>query len=145
MPSSNQQSERYDQGKEAVKEEILQEEQTHKDKKRSKERVQSERYDQGKEAVKEEILQEEQTHKDKKRSKERVQFDFSIDALERLDELKEAIGASTRAEVIRHALQLYEWFVSETNPSDTITLKNKDGELITTFKAKLLHSAMKSE
>jgi len=92
-----------------------------------------------------EKLPDEQTPVDKRRSKERIQFDFSIDALERLDHIKELTGASTRAEAIRQALRLYEWFVTETDPSDTITIKDKDNVLLSTFKAKLLHNSMKSE
>ncbi len=43
--------------------------------------------------------------------KERVQFDFTPDALDRLDQIKAATGATTRAETVRHALKVYEWFV----------------------------------
>jgi Ribbon-helix-helix protein, copG family len=103
------------------------------------------KHDEGKKTMPNEKLPDEQTPVDKRRSKERIQFDFSIDALERLDHIKELTGASTRAEAIRQALRLYEWFVTETDPSDTITIKDKDNVLLSTFKAKLLHNSMKSE
>src|SRR5581483_7183558 len=37
----------------------------------------------------------------------RVQFDFSKRSLEKLDELQSQLQAHTRAEVLRHALQLF--------------------------------------
>ena len=78
------------------------------------------------------------------KKKERVQLDFSTEALERLDELKEKTGASTRAEVVRQALRLYEWFVNETEPNSTIRITNSQGETTSMFKAFLLNSAMHS-
>jgi hypothetical protein len=77
------------------------------------------------------------------RAKERVQLDFAVEALERLDRLKEQIGASTRAETIRQALRLFEWFVNDTDPGDTITITDSSGEIVATFKARLLHNATK--
>jgi hypothetical protein len=74
----------------------------------------------------------------KKRGKERVQFDFSPDALDRIDRLKELIGASTRAEVIRQSLRVLDWFVTEIDSEDMVTVTDKDDEIITTFRAKLL-------
>ncbi len=86
----------------------------------------------------------ETTQKENKpRTKERVQLDFALDALERLDKLKEQTGASTRAETIRQALRLFEWFVNDTDPGDTITITDSSGEIVATFKAKLLHNATK--
>lgn len=70
--------------------------------------------------------------------KERVQFDFSPEALKRLDDIKEKTGAATRAETVRNALRLYEWFVNETTPDTVIKLFGKDNEVISAFKAKLL-------
>jgi hypothetical protein len=46
---------------------------------------------------------EEMQQNEKKSPKERVQFDFSSDALSRLDQLKTRLDAGTRAEVIRLA------------------------------------------
>lgn len=70
--------------------------------------------------------------------KERVQFDFSPEALQRLDEIKLKIGAATRAETVRNALRLYEWFVNETEPESTIKILDKNNQVTSIFKAKLL-------
>ena len=72
------------------------------------------------------------------KQKERVQFDFSPEALQRLDEIKMKIGAATRAETVRNALRLYEWFVNETDPESTIKVLDKSNEVTSIFKAKLL-------
>ena len=72
------------------------------------------------------------------KQKERVQFDFSSEALQRLDELKLKVGAATRAETVRNALRLYEWFVNETDPESTIKVFDKSNEATSIFKAKLL-------
>ncbi len=83
---------------------------------------------------------EEHTPKEtRKRDKERVQFDFAPEALDRIDDMKDRIGATTRAEVIRQALRVLEWFITETEPNDTITISNSDNEIIARFKARLLH------
>lgn len=76
-----------------------------------------------------------------KKGKERVQLDFSSEALERLDDLKETTGASTRAEVVRQALRLYEWFINETEPNSTIQIIDSNNETTSRFKASLLHNA----
>jgi hypothetical protein len=76
------------------------------------------------------------------KQKERVQFDFSPEALQRLDEIKEKTGAASRAETVRNALRLYEWFVSEADPEGTIKVYDRDNELTSVFKAKLLNLAL---
>ena len=76
----------------------------------------------------------------RRKDKERVQLDFSTESLVRLDQLKTRIGASTRAETIRQALRLFEWFVTETEPDNTIEVTSKSGELISKFKASLLYN-----
>jgi len=75
----------------------------------------------------------------KKRPKERVQLDFSAEALYRLDHLKTHLDASTRAEVIRLALRLLEWFATEVPEDAMITVMGKDEKLLAMFKAKLLY------
>jgi Ribbon-helix-helix protein, copG family len=75
----------------------------------------------------------------KRREKERVQFDFTPESLDRLDKLKEQIGASTRAEVVRQALRLFDWFVTEVEEEDTLTITDSNKEIVSTFKAKLLY------
>lgn len=83
---------------------------------------------------------ESETQLSGKRGKERVQLDFSPDSLERLEKLKERVGASTRAEVIRQALRLYEWFINETEPDSTILILDREDEITSKFKASLLHN-----
>ncbi len=71
------------------------------------------------------------------KSKERLQFDFSQEAIDRLDELKERSGATTRAEAVRNALRAYEWIVNELAPDYIITVTQGEKE-ITKFRAQLL-------
>jgi metal-responsive CopG/Arc/MetJ family transcriptional regulator len=71
-------------------------------------------------------------------TKIRVQFEFTPEALQRLDELKAATGASTRAETIRDALRLYEWFVDVADRNSTIKIVDENNEVVSQFKAKLL-------
>ena len=49
----------------------------------------------------------------KKEGDKRLQFDFSDDAVERLDAVVKTTGASSRAEVIRNALRLYDYTVNK--------------------------------
>lgn len=68
----------------------------------------------------------------------RVQFDFAPEALQRLDDIKKKTGATTRAEVVRNALRVYEWLVSEVDPDSTIKVINKRDEATDILKVKLL-------
>ena len=68
----------------------------------------------------------------------RVQFDFTPEALQRLDEIKRATSAATRAETLRDALRLYEWFIDVAEPDSTVKIIDKDNEVVSQFKAKLL-------
>jgi len=68
----------------------------------------------------------------KTNAKQRVQFDFSQEALKRLEIMQERLDASTKAEVVRNALKLYEWLTTEVNPDSTIEVKDKEGN--TTFR-----------
>lgn len=76
------------------------------------------------------------------KKKERVQLDFSQDSLQRLDTLKVLIGAGTRAETIRQALRLFDWFINETDPDSVIEVTDKNGEVTSKFKASLLHGSV---
>jgi len=55
--------------------------------------------------------------------------------------LKDETGASTRAETIRQALRLYDWFIHETTPDSTIKITDNEGNVTSIFKASLLHNA----
>jgi hypothetical protein len=73
-------------------------------------------------------------------TKQRVQFDFSQEALQRLEDLKEQTDASTKAEVVRNALKLYEWFITQIDPSAVIEIQDKDGKPVFRIPAKVLLS-----
>ncbi len=73
-------------------------------------------------------------------TKQRVQFDFSPEALKRLEDLKEQTDASTKAEVVRNALKLYEWFVSEIHPESILEVRDREGNTIFRIPAKVLLS-----
>jgi hypothetical protein len=76
----------------------------------------------------------------KAQAKQRVQFDFSPEALQRLEDLKELVDASTKAEVVRNALKLYEWFVSQVDPNYIIEVKDQKDQIIFRIPAKVLLS-----
>lgn len=76
----------------------------------------------------------------KENTKQRVQFDFSPEALQRLDALKEKIDASTKAEVIRNALKIYEWFATQVDPNYIIEIKDQEGNTVFRIPAKVLLS-----
>jgi len=72
--------------------------------------------------------------------KQRVQFDFSPEALRRLEKIQERVDASTKAEVIRNALKIYEWFVAEIDPDYVIEVQDKKGKAVFRIPAKVLLS-----
>ncbi|MFN7936069.1 MAG: hypothetical protein U0R19_22250 [Bryobacteraceae bacterium] len=61
--------------------------------------------------------------------KKRLQFDFTLDALEELEDLQRITGLQTRVEVIRHALRLLQWAAEEVNLNDATLLIEKQGKL----------------
>jgi len=62
-------------------------------------------------------------------SKHRLQFDFSEEGLQQLDKLKDSAGLTTRAELIRQALRLLQWTLTETQDNNASILLEKDGKL----------------
>ena len=72
--------------------------------------------------------------------KQRVQFDFSPEALQRLEGLKELTDASTKAEVVRNALKIYEWLVTQIDSENTIEVQDKEGKPVFRIPAKVLLS-----
>lgn len=60
-------------------------------------------------------------------TKQKIQFEFSIEALNKLDALKEDIDAPTRADVMRRALRLYEWLVTKVDPDFLVIVQDKEG------------------
>lgn len=69
--------------------------------------------------------------------KQRVQFDFSVEALKRLEEMQERLDASTKAEVVRNALKWYEWFIKQ-DPEGTIEVQDKEGKSLFRIPVKAL-------
>jgi hypothetical protein len=63
-------------------------------------------------------------------SKQRIQFDFTAESMKRLEELKEKTDASTKAEVVRNALKLYEWFVTQIDPNYVVEIKDQEGNTV---------------
>jgi hypothetical protein len=63
-------------------------------------------------------------------TKQRIQFDFTPESLKRLEYLKEKTDASTKAEVVRNALRLYEWFVNQIDPNYTVEIKDKEDKTV---------------
>jgi hypothetical protein len=43
--------------------------------------------------------------------RQRLQLDFSADAFRQLEEIRQLSRASSKAEVVRNALRLYEWYL----------------------------------
>lgn len=78
------------------------------------------------------------THTNSKQK--RVQFDFSVEAWKRLSDLKEQADASTKAELIRKALKIYEWLVNESNQDHIIEVQDQDGQIVSRISAKMLLS-----
>lgn len=73
-------------------------------------------------------------------SKQRVQFDFTPEALARLEQMQEKLEAATKAEVVRNALKLYEWFATQVDPDSTIEVQGKDGTVQFRIPVKVLLS-----
>ncbi len=58
----------------------------------------------------------------------RIQIDFSEKAVQRLDEIREQSGATSRAETIRTALVLLGWLLKRTADGYTIVARKEDKE-----------------
>lgn len=59
--------------------------------------------------------------------KARVQFDFSKESLDKLDEIKDTVNATTRAEVIRHALKLFTEVLEAEKRGAQVVFRESDG------------------
>ena len=55
-----------------------------------------------------------------------LQLDFSPEAVKRVQDIMDRVGAKSRAEVVRDALCLYEWFLDQQKEGWRIQLV-KDG------------------
>jgi hypothetical protein len=63
-------------------------------------------------------------------SKQRIQFDFTTESMQRLEDLKEKTDATTKAEVVRNALKLYEWFVTQIDPAYIVEIKDNEDNTV---------------
>jgi hypothetical protein len=59
----------------------------------------------------------------------KISFDFTINAFEQIEDLRKKTKSTTKAEVLRNALRLYEIWIDRTN-DDYETLFKKDDDLI---------------
>ena len=62
-----------------------------------------------------------------KKDFKRLQFDFSDDAIERLDNISQMIEARTKAEVVRRSLKFYEYVVQRMKEGYNLEFE-RDGE-----------------
>lgn len=62
-------------------------------------------------------------------AKQRIQFDFTAESMKRLETLREKTDATTKAEVVRNALKLYEWFITQTDHNSIIEIKDSEGNI----------------
>ena len=60
-------------------------------------------------------------------NRRRLQFDFSQDATERLDDMVELTGASSRAEVVRRALSLLDHVLASELKGGALMMEWPDG------------------
>jgi hypothetical protein len=68
----------------------------------------------------------------------KVQFDFSPDTLKRLETLKTRVDAPTMAEVVRNALKVYEWIITQIDSEYTLEIQDEKGKPVFRIPAKVL-------
>jgi hypothetical protein len=59
-------------------------------------------------------------------SKKRVQIDFSEEAFQRLEKLRDRTQKQSQAEVVRTSLRIYEWLLDQIDKGYTIQLAKED-------------------
>ena len=62
-----------------------------------------------------------------KSQKKRVQFDFSSEALSRVDRLMTFTDVTSRADVVRNSIRLYEWLVERAREGKYMILVEDGG------------------
>lgn len=70
---------------------------------------------------------------DKPSEGKRIQFEFSADAMRRLNHMKEQADAASYAELVRNSLRVYEWLLKQQEAGYDIGLV-KDDALAKTVK-----------
>lgn len=63
-------------------------------------------------------------------NKTRVQFDFSEEALDRVDKLRDITDASSRVEVIRNSLRVYDYMVKKQREGYKIEMKRRGHKIL---------------
>jgi len=58
----------------------------------------------------------------------RLQLDFAPEAFARLDVMRELAGVRTNAELIRNALRVYDWLLTESHRNDAVRIQVVKGE-----------------
>jgi hypothetical protein len=59
----------------------------------------------------------------------RLQFDFSEDAIERINRLESLTESTTKAEVVRKSLKFYEYAVNMLNEGYVLELKKENEKI----------------
>jgi hypothetical protein len=62
----------------------------------------------------------------KRADSKKIQFEFSAEAYRRLEALEQETDAATKAEVIRKALRLLEWF-TKIDSNDFVVVQDQEG------------------
>lgn len=57
----------------------------------------------------------------------RLQFDFSLEAVRDLDEIKDVMGLTSRVDVVKQALGLLQWAVRVRQRDAELLIEEKDG------------------
>ena len=73
----------------------------------------------------------------RERTKERIQFDFTPEALRRMDEMKERTGATTKAEVVRNSLRVFDWLTG-LNQDWSVKVFDETGQMVHSVPIRLL-------
>jgi hypothetical protein len=71
-------------------------------------------------------------------TRQRVQFDFSSEALDRLEDLRKELDVPTKAEVVRNALKAYEWIFTQSKKQRIIEVLEQDGTEVYRLDADIL-------
>ena len=58
----------------------------------------------------------------------RIQFDFSDEAFERFNQIRDMSGAQSNAEVVRDALSIYKWVILQMKDNNVIKVIFPDGK-----------------
>ena len=63
----------------------------------------------------------------------KVQLEMDKRSVEKLDEIRDRISAPSRADVVRHALGLYQWVLSRVNDGARVIVEQDGERYVVTF------------